>query len=153
VSSWIILDGPRHTSTCCLADERIEAESKLLEYVEARRVAKEDYPDLFMYFVTTTEPGFPIKIGISETPKFRLRGLQTGLPFDVKMLGVFKIPDTIFERRVHRKFKHLKLRGEWFRNAPEILDFLALMLENEKAPPMPTKASAEHIVIPAPLGA
>lgn len=66
-------------------------------------------------------PSGPIKIGISKNPKRRLHGLQTTSPYHLKILAT-KPGDIEEERRLHSKFAHLRLKGEWFQRSQEILD-------------------------------
>lgn len=60
------------------------------------------------YFI---EGGPFIKIGSAISPLKRLKELQTGNPYTLRLLAV--IADD--ERWLHWKFSHLRARGEWFR--------------------------------------
>lgn len=60
-----------------------------------------------------------IKIGHSGAPKERMQSL--GKPLDV--LAVIPNP-IISEGAAHVKFAHLREKGEWFRIAPELLEFI-----------------------------
>lgn len=65
-----------------------------------------------------------VKIGWSKHVASRLAQLQTGSPTPLKLLGA--IPGArAAERRLHEQFAHLRLTGEWFRAAPELLDHIA----------------------------
>ena len=62
-----------------------------------------------------------IKIGISVNPKGRLKQLQTGCPFEIRLIAVFAEKGYL-EKRLHRSLKQYqinpltakKTRGEWF---------------------------------------
>lgn len=74
-----------------------------------------------IYFIQVGEMG-PIKIGFAhkKTVWTRMTELQTGNPEKLNML--FFMPGTMEqEKQLHQQFKHLRIRGEWFRPAPELL--------------------------------
>lgn len=72
------------------------------------------------YFVRR---GDAIKIGHSALPKQRMAALQASFPDRLQVLAV--IPNTIIdELTAHRKFDHLRIGGEWFRIAPDLLEFI-----------------------------
>lgn len=62
-------------------------------------------------------PG-PIKVGLSDNPKARLRQLQTGSPFRMELVAVFSFPNREIARAVeaafHQAQKKWKTSGEWF---------------------------------------
>lgn len=73
-----------------------------------------------------------VKIGWSVDPFERLAHLQTGSPFELKMLLTRSGGDEE-ERQLHRRFAHL--RGEWFRMAGGLAEYLntELRARREKA--------------------
>jgi len=73
-----------------------------------------------VYFV---RGGKAIKIGFSGDVKKRLAGLQSGYHGTLELLGT--IPAGMnTEQAVLTRFKHLRIRGEWFRAKPELLGFI-----------------------------
>lgn len=72
-----------------------------------------------LYFVQETTSGY-IKIGISRDPRARLRLLRVDNPNELEVLGLFRV-NRLAERDAHRMFEAHRVRGEWFRPAPEIL--------------------------------
>ena len=65
----------------------------------------------------------PIKIGETDDVEGRIRALQTANPEELSLLG--RIPCELHsEKSLHERFKHLRLRGEWFTPAPELLEFI-----------------------------
>lgn len=67
----------------------------------------------FVYVIEAT-PGL-VKIGISDNPKLRLRGVQTGCPYVLTLVAQFKVSDARFvERFIHEQFHAERLQGEWF---------------------------------------
>ena len=72
-----------------------------------------------IYFIQAGEDG-PIKIGFTNQPiKKRLSELQTGNPYKLKVLFVYK-GHTVTEIRLHWLHRHHCIRGEWFKNVEEI---------------------------------
>jgi hypothetical protein len=73
-----------------------------------------------------------IKIGKSLNPRGRMAELQVGSGCELKLL--LAVPyDRLPEASAHRKFKHLRLHGEWFRPEQDLLDFItALRVETQK---------------------
>lgn len=61
-----------------------------------------------------------LKIGVSKNPNKRLKQLQTGSPYKLKLVGVFK-GMAFHEKPLHSRLKPYKLsvyykktQGEWF---------------------------------------
>jgi len=62
-----------------------------------------------------------VKIGQSFDPARRVSDLSNSLPFDVFLIAE---SDNLIEERVHRKFRHLQLKHEWFYFTDEIKEFI-----------------------------
>ena len=78
------------------------------------------FPSTHVYFITN---GQEIKIGQSGAPLARMKDLQNSTPLPLQMLGHFRAhPDE--EYRLHAMFRHLRVRGEWFRPDPELIAFI-----------------------------
>lgn|GEM_PF-1614371 len=76
----------------------------------------------FVYFVSAGEGG-PIKIGWSQDVASRIEQLQVGNAY--KLILLAKIPGTMAdEAETHKRFKHLRMESEWFRNSIEITGWL-----------------------------
>lgn len=55
-----------------------------------------------------------VKIGVAADPNARLKELQTGNPFKLKIAAT--IPGHFAtEKELHRIFERFRLKGEWFR--------------------------------------
>jgi hypothetical protein len=76
---------------------------------------REGFGDL--YFVSA---GAAIKIGRTTNFPNRLRFIQGHNHEKVECLGLFE-GQGWRERRLHRRFADMRLRGEWFERCPEIL--------------------------------
>lgn len=67
-----------------------------------------------VYFIQA-EIGGPVKIGYTSCPvEARLKSLQCGSPFKLRVLGVLGMANQKEERRLHREFEHYRVHGEWF---------------------------------------
>lgn len=79
-----------------------------------------------IYFIQDTG-SHAIKIGVSTDPERRLRSLQTATASKLVLLGV--VPgDLSTEAELHRHFADYRLRGEWFRGAPPVLETVRDMI-------------------------
>jgi hypothetical protein len=78
----------------------------------------------FVYFVQAGVGG-PIKIGWSQDVARRMAELQTANAHRLLLLGTQR-GRMETEASMHAKFAHLRLEGEWFRDAPEIREHLKL---------------------------
>lgn len=77
----------------------------------------------WVYFIQSDGPDGPIKIGVSMSVKGRMRDLQVANPKPLRLIG--KMPGSSRdERKIHRQFKHLHIRGEWFRPGNDLLIFV-----------------------------
>jgi len=75
-----------------------------------------------IYFIRNIVSG-NIKIGFSDTPKKRLKDLQTGS--HDKLLLIKTIPgDRELEAQFHQQFSHCRLDGEWFSPTDELVEFI-----------------------------
>ena len=96
----------------------------------------------YTYFVRR---GDLIKIGHSAVPKDRMTALQCNFPEPLEVLAI--VSNTfIDEPTAHKKFDHLRVRGEWFRAAPDLLEFITqVKAEADRAPtrPYPTMKATE----------
>lgn len=100
---------------------------------------------MHLYFIQEGEDG-PIKIGIATDVSARLRGIQSGNPRPLRVLfgtfaghdgsrfalhqgAVVERPEAArwLERRWHKSFAHLCLRGEWFAPGADLLDAIAAL--------------------------
>ena len=69
----------------------------------------------YIYVIGTDKP--PYKVGISKNPETRLKKLQTGFPYKLKLhvkkpTQVDKV--RLLETIIHRNIDNYKTNGEWF---------------------------------------
>lgn len=70
------------------------------------------------------------KIGFSEKPKERLKGIQTGCPYLLKIILLFEA-DKYTETRLHHKYSRYKINGEWFNIEGSLKDSIYGNIKNQ----------------------
>ena len=75
-----------------------------------------------------------IKIGHTAIPKERIAKLRSASSERLDVLAMV-INTIIDEPTAHKKFHHLRVRGEWFRADPELLDFIETVKATAAAMP------------------
>lgn len=70
----------------------------------------------YVYFIRCGEF---VKIGFSSTPNSRRSSIATSSPFAVEIIGLMR-GDTQTEKNLHKRFKHLREKLEWFRLTDEV---------------------------------
>ena len=76
----------------------------------------------YIYFIQCGKSG-PIKVGITDNVKRRLKTLQCANPCKLELLLAF-LGGEVMECALHRKFSAHRLRGEWFEPAPPLTTFI-----------------------------
>lgn len=93
--------------------QRLEAERLQRQAERAKRLSKRRY---MVYFLLCE--GF-VKIGYGNDPEQRCRAAQVGNPFPVTLIAV-ALGGKTEEVILHRAFRNLHVRAEWFRLAPPL---------------------------------
>lgn len=97
--------------------------ASLRSYIKLRHFPGDSAePDSKIYFLHAEKAGL-IKIGFSVHSDARVRDLDNMSPIPLKLLTRFW-GGKITERNLHEKFKHLRVRGEWFRATKTLLRFV-----------------------------
>lgn len=65
-----------------------------------------------------------VKIGRTKNLAQRFSDLKTSSPLELRIAGVIPDAGKKEEARLHARYDHLRVRGEWFRRAPELLEFI-----------------------------
>lgn len=72
----------------------------------------------FIYVIGKADGARPVKIGISQIPRARLKTLQTGCPFKLRLLHLRKCRNRDHALEHEKSFHHIyrakRLQGEWF---------------------------------------
>jgi hypothetical protein len=75
-----------------------------------------------VYFLREEEDG-PIKIGYADNVIRRMYRLQQGNPSVLRVIAT--MPGANEQEKVlHRRFRHLRVRGEWFRADEGLLEYI-----------------------------
>lgn len=77
----------------------------------------------FVYFMQMLSPDLPIKIGWTCRPETRKQTLLTASPYEIELLHVMP-GDIALERRLHKRFRKDRIRGEWFRSSSGLVEFI-----------------------------
>lgn len=75
-----------------------------------------------IYFLTYGDDG-PIKIGFTSNLDYRVQHIQTGCPFEVRVLGTV-LGGMGLERQIHQRLWRYRLKGEWFTNCHNVLSVM-----------------------------
>jgi len=81
-----------------------------------------------IYFIQSGDEG-PIKIGIATDVKQRMKTIDITSPNSLRLLGIMD-GDLADEKRLHKKFRCDKVRGEWFKPTERLMRFVQ---ENARA--------------------
>ena len=80
---------------------------------------------MHVYFVQSGRRG-SIKIGSAINVERRMTTLQTGNPDRLRLLAVIKCKTRgdamVLEKKLHKKFKRHRLRGEWYKSHIKLAD-------------------------------
>ena len=86
-----------------------------------------------IYFVRSGLDG-PIKIGFTrKEPYYRIRELQTAHPEKLFLLAT-AVGTVADEKMFHKRFLPYQLHGEWFRPAPELINYIYPLPDIEITP-------------------
>lgn len=86
----------------------------------APRLDREQKPSTNLYFIETVCPERFIKIGIASDVAVRLKKMQMGCPYELRVLAI--IPNAAnLEKPLHIKFVADRVTGEWFRRTDALL--------------------------------
>jgi hypothetical protein len=85
-----------------------------------------------IYFIHDEQAG-AIKIGKADNPRKRLVELQVGCASRLVLLAMIPGGDAD-EGRLHRQFRHLKVRGEWFRADDDLMEFAGTIEAKKMGP-------------------
>lgn len=89
---------------------------------------------MYVYFIKARSNPPMLKIGKARDPELRRVELQTGCPFDMRLMGSLKCKSEMhshaIEQRLHRLFRKEAFRGEWFRYTGPLPYFVNQILKN-----------------------
>lgn len=82
----------------------------------------------WVYFFQSGGPRGPVKVGWSKDPATRLRDLSVAHPHGLDLVALFPGPRSL-EAELHERWKHRRLRREWF--SCEVLKDLIVWIGGE----------------------
>lgn len=83
----------------------------------------------FIYFIQCQDTG-PVKIGYTKNVKRRRNELQTGNPYELKILLSIDGSE-LWEKDLHYHFRDLLIRNEWFLPGESLFEFIDDLRETE----------------------
>jgi len=89
----------------------------LRSYFERQSIKKIDYEYVYLF-----TDGEHYKIGYTKDIKKRLSSINTGNAKNIEIVD-YIIGSKSIEKKLHKKFDHLKIKGEWFLKDNEILEY------------------------------
>lgn len=121
--SWVILDAGRSFRTGFLEGDRDAAEARLREYIDG--TYRPNSTVHYIYYVSATNSAaYPVKIGYtSGAISLRMRTFQCGNPNILSCLAT-EVGTPELERKRHRQFRHLHIRGEWYERGADLMTLI-----------------------------
>ena len=93
------------------------ARYQIYKYLQFMETNTNFVPSAYVYFIQLGQSG-PIKIGVANDVDSRLMTLQTANPSKLTAIAKIgcksKTDAYMLEKDLHRKFSHLRQKGEWF---------------------------------------
>ncbi len=87
----------------------------------------------YVYFMRAIDGSGPIKIGCTQDLMMRLYDVSLKRGAQIGFLA-FAEGSHDLENRIQRGFNHLRVEGEWFDPAPELMDFIEQTVRSQKLP-------------------
>lgn len=117
----------------CFDNKRVEDQGLIVNYLilvdnlklSVYNTKEQKSIDVFTYFILCSRTN-SVKIGIAKDIDSRLKVLQTANPFQ---LSILDYTEGNIEKTLHKKFEHLKTKGEWFKYSDEIKSYLLELKE------------------------
>jgi len=78
---------------------------------------------LWVYFFQSTGSKM-VKIGKTFDLQRRQNTIENSHGYAVKLLKAIRVPDESHERAIHKQFKHIRLKGEWFKFTKELREYI-----------------------------
>ena len=67
----------------------------------------------------------PLKIGVATDIASRIASMRTANSRELVLLGILLDAGPDEERSLHQRWSHIRIRGEWFRDTPELRRFIS----------------------------
>lgn len=125
ISAWMSLsleETKQQWKYMCHRDQRVTRES-LRKYLKLRSFPGDSAEDESRIYFLYAEKAKLIKIGFSAQSDARVRDLDNMSPVPLRLMTRFW-GGKATERTLHERFKHLRVRGEWFRATKTLLQYV-----------------------------
>lgn len=99
---------------------------RAIEAMRAVRALRKSQPNLcaFIYAIQAGDVG-PVKIGVTDSPADRIKTLQQGNHEELRGIAAWWDLKEV-EKAIHREFAYARIRGEWFRPVPDLMEYVLL---------------------------
>lgn len=122
--TWCIRDNGRSFRTGFGEDELDLAKERLQQYCDGTYTPASGRPALVYYVTAAHSSDYPIKIGFTaNSMAYRMVHMQMGNPNILVCLAT-EAGSQGLEQERHARFRHLHIRGEWFRRDPFLMQFI-----------------------------
>lgn len=105
-----------------LAIERDARANDVWASVERRLMRK--YPQVKRIYFGRRGSDGAVKIGVSQQITVRRTNVSRAIGEDVELI-TWHVGDHALEKELHERFAHCRIKGEWFRPSPDLLDYIA----------------------------
>lgn len=127
-----LFENDGNTITCLKLRARLNKSMTSNPYIRQiitnMKVDNSDYEGYLYFILAKNEEVKRIKIGRSKNPSARLNDLRKRsdcLGLNLEILHTIKSDDCVsLETEMHKKFKHLNLKDEWFEYSNDILEYI-----------------------------
>ena len=100
----------------------MDADKHRMELLKELKSVSNGKCKTMVYFIQSVNGG-PIKIGYSNNVNERIRELQTASPYKLILLAAI-VGGVRMENDIHKQFSKYRMRGEWFKPAKELMEFI-----------------------------
>ena len=117
----------------CIIERRVGEPPQTNRWLTAKKPHQKSFDNNSVYFIQA-DIGGPIKIGHAACISARMDTFQAGCPFKLVLLGHIPSGGQKLELRLHDKFDHFRLHGEWFEPDQDLLDFIRTEAQHDGDP-------------------
>jgi len=105
-------------------------QQELQRQLEKERHRQTQVQNPFVYYCAWADRPDAIKIGYTTNVLSRMKSFLTGSPSDLWMIAIQPVKSIDDEARLHGRFRHHKIRGEWFHAKEDLLTHILSLDQN-----------------------
>ena len=118
-----VMDESRSTNGGMLFQDAKQRDSLNLPLADYEDLPRLEAPAGYVYVIQDVSHSRQFKIGRTNHPARRLNRFDVVLPIDTKIVALLRSHDAVaLENRLHRRYRSVQTRGEWFELAPDQID-------------------------------